>query len=310
MAFFISLITACGGGGSGFMSEAPLIADAVIKQVPTSVLVTPGEEFRMTLLNVTCPLYQRESENCAKPVLIGELVFESTINVINTKILYNGRELSGYFSRENDLYRFIPHGPTYLWQQGSLEIIGMLNPNTKNGGTTQVHVSVVSASFDTHIELKPAMARIDVFVLSQYAPVMISTILPPFTYGEYPGEMKGFMYVECPITVIAGCVLDSFDIQMHRLVPGTDVRLYIDGNLWTQAIAYQDKNGYFGFSMRPSYLILQGGKVTISVSATFATAELGSTLMFNDIVTLSGGKKILPIRPSECTPVSMDRCKG
>lgn len=305
LAALVSLVlTACGGGDST-TTVAAKPADALLTQVPSSLPVTPGETFRATLLNVTCPLSSGSTDFCAKQAPLGDLGFEVGLELLNSKVLYNGRQINGYFNREGSLYRFVLLERFELWQTGSIELIATLSPNAATGEKSLVVVHAASASFDRTIEFKSGTAKIEVLALPHYAPAVVASDNPGFVTGNTDmAEVSHFSYT-CPVTVLSGCTLREFDVNLNGVVEGAEVRVYVAGDWYLQG--FGDATGFSTYHLGVWKWVPAGETITVQV---FGTMKPGGSIWFGEVISLSGDKEIAPKLSKECTAASPRNCKN
>lgn len=301
-----ALLAACGGGGSSTTVElAPLpttpavVADVTLTQATTLVAVTPGETFRTTILEISCPLAGDEYGSCKKQVSLGEIGINADLELQGVQFLHDGAVMDGFVQHEGSLYRFIPFGYNPIWKTGSIEVVATLSPTAPSGAKTLVVAHVATASFDKEIALVSAEAKIEVLALAHYAPAAI-------TVGGDPANGVTSIKYSCPTSVMQGCRLESSLISVSG-VPGTEARVFVNGEWRVQM--WTDANGYVMAQVTIDAQVPAGGTVVVEVSATPSDRQVPWTV-FRDIKSWSGGKLIAPVLPPECSAANLQNCKG
>lgn len=290
-------LIACGGGDPSVsepVAVKPELVPANLKltQVPMVTTITPGETIVVARLTADC-LTHEGTDACKIQVPIGEIGLDFDIEITDIKLLYNGQVMPSYFNREikkgdGNLYRILPTQLFTIWQKGVIEVTATVSPYAKTGEKTAVVVHVADASFDKTLELVASESKVGVLELQHLAPAVISNASPSaVTNNGNLGEVAHFD-VTCPITVVGGCSLSSFDMTIFGSPGGAEVQIHIDGNWYAQYYTSGQGNDFFGFS--GNYPINQGQTVTVRISV----AMTSGSVYIQNIKTTSGGVQIAP----------------
>lgn len=307
-AIVLMSLAACGGGSD---EPAPTVmtvqkADVTLTQVDSTQLVTPGETFRATLLKVGCPAFVAGSLTyCEKITPLGEMGFEVMQDLQDLKVLYNGRELHGYFNREGTLYRFMPHERVEVYEVGSIELMATLPANAGTSGKSQVMVQVASASFDKTVDVVHGAATFEVYPIAHYAPAVVQNSSSGFVSNANESEMTQLAHFEysCPQTVTMGCTLTDLEVSLYGTIPGSEMRVYVDGNWHLQQFASSESSTLV---LNPGNVVWAGQSITVQVYGQMKDGNV----FFTKIGSKSGDKTIGVKLQVECTAANMHNCKG
>lgn len=307
-AIVLMSLAACGGGSEQSSPTVMTVqkADVTLTQVDSTQLVTPGETFRATLLKVGCPaLVAGSLTYCEKITPLGEMGFEVMQDLQDLKVLYNGRELHGYFNREGTLYRFMPHERVEVYEVGSIELMATLPANAGTSGKSQVMVQVASASFDKTVDVVHGAATFEVYPIAHYAPAVIQNATSGFVSNANESdlaELAHFEYV-CPQTVTMGCTLGDLEVEMYGTTAGSEMHVYVGGAWYLQQFASNESTMLM---LNSGYIVGAGQSIMVQVYGQMKTGSV----FFTKIGSKSGDKAIAVKLPNECTVVSAQYCKG
>lgn len=302
------LLAACGGGGGADATavvptpvSAPPPAptpDVVITQRDTTVVATPGETIRATVLTVACKDVIPGTSQCQKAMTLGELGMDvSGIDLQDGQFLHDGQPMNGYVSRQGSLYRFVPTAYNGVWQQGSFELMETVSPLAKDGDSSPVTVQIADASIDQTLGVVPGNALIKIVALPEYAPAMVTASGDP---------VKGVTSALILCRASAGChpmVRVSFSGA-----PNAEADVYVNGQQMVQM--WTDVNGFAMATFDTGVWSSVGQVTEVKAVAAPRAGQTDSTARFEMIKVMSGAKEIAPILPSDCTPASPNNCKG
>lgn len=304
MLALTALLAACGGGNEGTSIEsispppAPA-ADAMLTQLSTSTVVTPGETFR--ILGKTSCIVDAVGI-CAKQVPFGELGIKTSLKLTDVKFFFDGNQMDGVPIKEEGQYRFFPIGYYTVWKPDiALEVMATLASSTASGTTATVVLQGTSGSFDKKLDVVPAPdSKVTVFAQANYAPLVI-------TPETGPDTVRGFR-ATCDARVAGGCTVQAFSYAVNDGAPNAEMLLYLGDLGWLQV--FTDAQGYASGFVQADLRIPPGGSMPVWMSATRFPSVGGERISFGDFVTKSGDKVIAPLLPEACTAVTPQNCKG
>lgn len=272
------------------VSVAP--ADATLTEFTTQEVVMPGETARIAIGRTTCPT--DANGNCKKQIVLGELGLKTVLKYTNVQFVFDGNVVSGVPVTKEDGYRLFPIGFYTIWRPDmALEVIGTLDPSTAPNKVASVVLQATDSNLDETLQVVASNeSQVTVFAQANYAPAQISVLGD----GLQP---RSFQY-SCATT--ATCQLLQFETVVWG-APNTQVRLYQNDSVifegWTDAVGQMMM--YTGL-----------GQMYPGQSTKLRLDALGriDSVMFSSFQSVSGGKLIEPIKPTGCTIVTPQFCKG
>jgi hypothetical protein len=224
---------------------------------------------------------------------MGDIGITSDLPLEGLKVVHDGNVMNGFVQKEGNLSRFVPTTYSGIWQTGTIEVIATLSPRAMSGATTKVLVQATDASFDKNLIVVPSdQARVEVLALLSYAPAVITS----------DDSWTEFKYT-CPAEVVAGCQLVDFNISARGKpfrVFKVKIGTYGEIDLPADASGTATINVYWNIPVSAGQTL----QITVTDGAHIVQS------LFQNFLSISGGKKIEPIRSTGCTASSDENCKG
>ncbi len=322
----VALLTACGGGEEVTNNYYPATtppaaqtpgavvpeADVTLVQDLSVLNVTPGETVRITSLRIDCKQDKTAPGGsdrwCLSHVPLGDLgIVVAGLEIMDIKVLIDGQELTGWVNKEADgLYRFRSEWIYPIYRTGSIEIIATISPHATSGEYSLVVFKADDTAFDKTLTVIPAAARVEVKALAQYAPMTLSASEGTVVYQGKLDELvvkTVSIVTQCAPGTTCSAEIDFGDV--FGLIPNTPFQVRVtyangDQSFWSVADANADGLATVGTIWLPGDAQVEIKVYTLGTAYIYARSITG----------MSGDKKIAPKRPTTCTAVSGEYCKG